>query len=44
VIFHYRAAKEQKKAVKAAKKVQVPPKVISPFILPPSCFVLKFRG
>jgi hypothetical protein len=27
--FHYRAAKEQKKAVKAAKKVQAPPKASS---------------
>jgi hypothetical protein len=29
LLFNCRAAKEQKKAVKAAKKVQAPPKVIS---------------
>jgi hypothetical protein len=40
--FHYRAAKEQKKAVKAAKKVQAPPKVSSYDIWHPLSSLLQF--
>jgi hypothetical protein len=41
--FHYRAAKEQKKAVKAAKKVQAPPKASSCVIWHP-LFIVTVLG